>query len=184
MITLFMLSLAAQDVSPTLTPRLRDTVFECAVEDWIYRTGTVTDFRTVLSPDLARLVGCLGCDRYDCRQLATEGVAAHPQGLRAAIWGVHATDPDVGERSLGFLRRFLVCSHCGGDALCPVRVRDGELSPYHPCDVCDVAPFLRNDGVFHYSDPRVDYYWSRCLNCNGTGNMLYLVSPFFKPCRG
>jgi hypothetical protein len=179
-----LLALALVAGAPTLDSRTNDALFSIAQEDFVYRLGRVESFRAVLSPSLARLVGCLGCDRYDCRELAGELIAAHPEGLRAAAWGVHAVDPDVSERCLGLLRGYLTCPHCGGGSYCPAKERgDGTLITYHACRVCDSAPFPRftEGDDFRYDDPRADHYLSRCLNCNGTGNLLYLVRDGIRP---
>jgi hypothetical protein len=168
---------------PVLDTRSNDAFFAVAQEDFVYRAVPVESFRSVLPPDLARLVGCLGCGRHDCRELAQELIAAHPMGLRAAVWGVHAVDPDVAERCLGLLRRFLPCPHCGGDGYCPSRV-DGEggFRPGGGCAGCENAPFDRHPegGTVAYPDARYEPWQSRCLTCNGTGSLLFLCAPYLR----
>jgi hypothetical protein len=176
MIATLILGLVCQG-APHLDAFTRQALRSIDAEDCVYLTGAFRERGDVLPDDLALYVSCLGSPSYLNRDRAARLIRRHPDGVRAAYWAYRSADPHVSEEGLGLLRRFLCCPHCAGRSACPNRVLGEEFLPYARCGVCEDAPFGRGDFEFGWNDPRKDAFLTRCLNCDGTGSLLYLARP-------
>lgn len=148
-----------------------DRHFIVAEEESIYQFGEQKNLDLVLSPNYVKFIRNLGCNRYDCREAASEYLYnnINTEGLRAIVWGSHHKDPEIANRCSVLLVRLLPCLHCYGSGNCPNRPE----APQHViCEPCQKIYSSTHD-------PMIDnvYKVKGCVVCMATGCKNYDYTP-------